>query len=237
MIVKGIVFTALVTSTPFAWLAVQGPDAKVAPAPSVTTRAAELEAQRAADLSHARAELAAARGELQQLRGQLERALDALDRSVEPQQREHNCSPSRSRALLSHYQWLRDQQHPARAAATLTKVVAQFGDEPRRIEAAARDLMTSKEMAGKCDDVALALAQRLQQGADKPSNEALDTMALAYFLNGQFDRAVELQKASHGSNESDSSRRRLRTYEAARDAVGKTLVRGTEPTLLASKEE
>src|SRR6185369_12656103 len=114
------------------------------------------------DLGKARQELDAARGELQQLRKQLEHSLDALDRTFEPQ-RDRNCSPGRNRALMSHYQWLRDEGHGSRAAGVLAKVVDQVGNDQHQRNNVAWNLMTDKETAGKCDEVALAIATRMEE--------------------------------------------------------------------------
>lgn len=47
-------------------------------------------------------------------------------------------------------------------------------------------------------------------------------MALAHFLNGKIDRAIELeQQAIAAGGNGDEYRRRLRTYEAAREALVK----------------
>jgi tetratricopeptide (TPR) repeat protein len=226
MLFKGLVFTALVASTPLAIVATQDPRPTPA-APeqnALKTEVQRLEAlarKNAADLGAARAELEAARTELNSLGKQLAEALDALDRTYEPQ-RDRNCSPSRSRALMSHYQWLRDHGHEQRAGATLAKVVEQAGDNPQRLNSAAWELMTNAETAGKFDDVALAYAQRMEQHGESLSHHHLDTVALAHFLNGQVERAVELQQQAieRGGN-ADDYRRRLRTYEAAKAALVK----------------
>ena len=250
MLVKGIVLTALVASTPLAFVATQDPHP--APAGSETTAAGELakakaEVQRlesltrknAADLAGARRELEAARTDLDQLRRQLEQALDALDGHYEPQ-RDRNCSPSRSRALLTHYQWLRGNGHPQRAAKTLTKVVEQTGDDMNQLNRAAWELMTGKETAGKFDEVALAYVARMQASGNTLDGRQLDTAALAHFLNGQIDQAVTLQQQAieHGGRDEDF-RRRLRTYEAAQAALVKAAAEARLPatTLVAGGDD
>jgi hypothetical protein len=239
MLVKGLVFTALVASTPLAFVATQDPRPAATPE---TTAASELakakaEVQRlealtrknAADLAGARHELEAARTDLDQLRKQLEQALDALDGHFEPQ-RDRNCSPTRSRALLTHYQWLRGNGHPQRAAKTLAKVVGQSGDDVNQLNRAAWELMTGKETAGKYDEVALAFVARMQASGHTLDGRQLDTAALAHFLNGHIDQAVTLQQQAleHGGREEDF-RRRLRTYEAAQAALVKAAAEAKLP--------
>ena len=233
MLLKGLVITALVASTPIAFVATQDP--KPAPTRSEAAAAARAAAtavqeqeQKAAqarqDLEGMRRELDAAPGEMQTMRQQLDQALDALDRTFEAQ-RDRNCSPSRSRALMSHYQWLRDQGHAQRAATVVAKVVEQVGDEPHRLNSAAWHLMTDEETAGKFDEVALALAARMETRGEDLDPRHLDTIAMARFLAGQVDRAVELQSQAiaRGGN-GDEFRRRLRTYQAAKAAVAKASV-------------
>ncbi len=232
MLVKALVLTALVSSTPIAILVTQDPDRRPQPADAPSRLGA-------AELAHARAELAQAHAELLQVRAQLEQALDALDRSCEPRRDHGSCSPSRSRALMSHYQWLREQGHATRAAGTLAKVVDQFGEEPNRLNGIAWNLMTDKETAGKHDEVALAIAQRMGAHADQLQAHHLDTMALAHFLNGGIERAVELQQQAieRGGN-GDDYRRRLRTYEAARAAVAaRQQIAATDDRLIAARDD
>lgn len=257
MIVKGIALTALVASTPLALFATQEPAAG-SQAPQAVERSLEQDKaaeRRAADevqrskqnLQRARAELHAAQQELGVLQKQLDAALDRLDSSVEPQ-RERNCSPSRNRMLMSHFQWLRDQGHRQRAGDALSKVVKQVGDDTSRLNSVAWDLMTEKETAGKFDDVALALMQRLEQVRNTSSDKRhrrvdhnhLDTAALANFLNGKVAAAITLQQQAiaRGGN-SDDYRRRLRTYEAAQIAVAKANRGVALPTatMIAANEE
>jgi Skp family chaperone for outer membrane proteins len=234
MLVKGLVLTAVLASTPLAIVVTQDPQP---PRAEAAARAQALQQQQAAEFAAAREQLQAAREELQRLRAQLERALDALDRQHQPQ-RERNCAPSRGRALMSHYQWLRDEGHRERAAGTLAKVVDQVGADQHQRNSVAWGLMTDKETAGRFDDVALAIAQRMEQGAARDANH-LDTIALAHFLNGKFDRAVALQQqAIAAGGHGDEARRRLRTYEAARDALAES--QGTPAagsTLIAANDD
>lgn len=87
--------------------------------------------------------------------------------------------------------------------------------------------MTNKSIAGKFDEVALALAQRMEAltAADKRrrriDHNHIDTAALANFLNGNVEKAIALQKKAIAKNSSSDFRRRLRTYEAARTALAK----------------
>ena len=250
MLLKGLVVTTLLATTPFAFVASQDPQPSVPPAKSGAANpldtaaraaaAAESHAARAKqELDDAKRELETARGELRTVRRQLEGALDALDRSFEPQ-RDRNCSPSRSRALMSHYQWLRDEGHAQRAANALAKVVEQVGDDPHRLNSAAWHLMNDQETAGKFDELALAIATRMEQRRDELDPRAFDTIAMARFLAGDLERAVELQAEAiaRGGN-ADEYRRRLRTYQAAQAAVAKAGggVPAAQPaTMVASKE-
>ncbi|HEX5054302.1 MAG TPA: hypothetical protein VFZ65_21160 [Planctomycetota bacterium] len=250
MLVKGLVFTALVASAPIALVTKQDPRPNStgaaagaeAAAAAVAADLQRLEAQNkkaAADLAAARRELAAARQDLEKLGHQLDQALDALESTFEPQ-RDRNCSPSRSRALMSHYEWLRTNGLDQRALATLNKVVDQLGDNVQRCNSVAWDLMTDKETAGKFDDVALAIAERMQKSPGELAHNQLDTVAFAHFLNGRVDEAIVLEKQAieRGGN-SDDYRRRLRTYESARDALAKAAAAAPLPagTMVASRDD
>ncbi|MCB9877882.1 MAG: hypothetical protein H6835_09800 [Planctomycetes bacterium] len=221
MFVKGLALTALVASTPLALFVTHDAQQPQDPKP-----AAARPAERSADvdrinqdLRRARAELHAAREDVQRLRGQLDAALDRLEEHYQPE-RDRNCSPSRGRALMSHYQWLRGQGHEERAGTTLAKVVDQVGDDVGRQNSAAWELMTEKDSAGKFDEVALAIARRMDQRRAHLNHNYLDTVALAYFLNGEVELACTLeQQAIEKGGRGDDFRRRLRTYEAARDAL------------------
>ncbi len=255
MIIKGIALTALVASTPLALFATQDPlrseskqalEQKAEKDNAETRRlAAELKRSKL-NVQRARTELQAAQKDLTVLRRQLNAALDRLDGTFE-QKRERNCSPSRNRMLMSHYQWTRDQGHTKRANNVLTKVVKQVGDDTARLNSTAWGLMTDKDTAGKFDDVALALTQRLEQvrAADKRRRgrvdyNHLDTAALANFLNGKVQTAIKLQQdAIAKGGKSDDFRRRLRTYEAAQVALTKA-TRGVAlpaATMIASNQE
>lgn len=251
MLSKGLVVTVLAASTSLAFVGPQEPKPTVAPvAPAATARPAEQPQQQSQQqqqpsqqerqaLQRARAELQQAQLELRQLRQQLDGALDQLDRQLEPQ-RERNCAPSRGRQLMSHYQWLREQGHAQRAAGALAKVVEQVGDDPHRLQHTAQELMTEKETAGRFDELALALVQRLEQRGDAQHPQQLDTMALAHFLNGGIQRAIVLQRqAIERGGRGDEYRLRLRTYEAAQAALAK--VQGdavaAEPKLVAGGDD
>lgn len=252
MLVKGLVCTVLFASAPITWLATQEPRPST-PTPAPAPAAVDAEAAKARlqatqrqvqrDLAAAQQEVAKARVEVARLQQQLARALDALDAAQEPV-RERNCAPSRSRQLMTHYRWLRDEGHAQRADATLAKVVEQVGDDRGRLHRTAHSLLTEAETGGKFDDVALALAEKLEQSGSKEPHH-LDTMACAQFLNGHIERAIELQQRAIAAGGRDEEfRLRLRTYEAARSAIGK-LVReaATESataageTLVASRDD
>lgn len=242
MLVKGLVFALAIASTPVALVVTQDPRPQpTAPGADrvdeVTQRllAAQQQAQRDAEqLAAARRELSAAREELARVRQQLEASLDALDLTCQPQ-RERDCAPSRSRALMSHYQWLRGHGHQQRAANALAKVVDQLGDDPRRLNSAAWSLMTDEETSGHFDEVALAIAERMELRGDLEPR-LLDTVALARFLNGQFERAVALQRQAIADGaRGDDFRRRLRTYEAALAAKADTAAPTPDPAVLVAR--
>jgi len=239
MLLKGLVVTALVASAPITLVATQDPQPNAkAPAstkaeadPATATPAAPAATAKKQDAAAARAEAVAlqkareelhqAQRDLQQLRRQLEVALDQLDRQFEPQ-RDRDCSPSRGRALMSHYQWLRDQGHEQRAGSVLAKVVEQVGDDKNRLRHTAQELMSERETAGRYDDVALALVQRMEANGGLQQHHQFETAALAYFLNGKVAEAVtRQQQAIARGDRGDDARMRLRTYEAALAAVAK----------------
>ena len=250
MLIKGIAVAVFAVSAPFAIVATQDPQ-PAAPKPAagvkdlsevIRQKQAEQAAAAAAknaELDAARAELAAMRQDLQKLTRQLDEALDALEQQFQPQpQRERNCSPSRSRALLTHYEWLKTRGHEQRAAATRDQVLAPYGNDLNQLHSAAWNLMTEKATAGKFDEVALAAVQRMQQHEANMNHQQLDTAALAYSLAGQFDRAAALQRlAIERGGDHDEYRRRLRTYEAAQGQLAKaTEAAAPANALLAGKE-
>ncbi|MFN3243699.1 MAG: hypothetical protein ACE37K_19490 [Planctomycetota bacterium] len=250
MIVKGIALTALVATTPLALFVSQDP-AKQDPKPAVQRqekpqpRTGELR-RAESNVKRARAELKNAQRDLARLRDQLNAALDRLDQHVTPQ-RESNCAPSRNRTLMSHYQWLRDQGHQQRAQGTLASVVKRVGDDPGRLNSVAWDLMTDKATAGKFDEMALAMTERMEALVAKSSRRRgqshynyLDTAALANFLNGNVEKAITLQRtAIERGGRSDDFRRRLRTYEAAQSALVKATQAKPLPaaTMVATNQE
>lgn len=222
MLVKGLVCTVLFASAPLTWIATQQPRPASTPADAEAAQsrlqATQRQVQR--DLEAAQQEVAKARAEAARLQRQLGRALDALEAAQEPR-REHNCAPSRSRQLMTHYRWLRDEGHAERADATLAKVVEQVGDDRGRLHRTAHSLLTEAETGGKFDDVALALVEKLEQSGSKEPHH-LDTMACAQFLNGRIERAIELQRRAIAAGGRDEEfRLRLRTYEAAQNAIGR----------------
>ncbi|MFK7739122.1 MAG: hypothetical protein AB8H80_02275 [Planctomycetota bacterium] len=234
MIVKGIALTALVASTPLALFASQQQDPKSRtrverPAVVDAARTNLLRAQ--TDLQRAQNELDGARRDLKQLKLRLESALDRLDDHVDGKERrshENDCAPSRSRMLMSHFQWLRKQGHGQRAQTAVAKIVKRVGDDAGRLNSVAWDLMTDKSTAGQYDEIALALTKRMEEVSASSKNRRhksrnhahLDTAALAQFLNGNVERAIRLQEdAIKQGGRSDDYRRRLRTYQAARIAV------------------
>lgn len=215
---------AVLASTPLCLMNPQEPQPAAAPttssAPAATRKADE---QMARDIVRMQRELAAAKKDVEDMRRQLGEVLDTLEQgyTVRDRNQSGNCSPNRNRSLMSHYQWLDRNHHAERAAKMLATIVEQVGDNASRINGVAWELMTDKETAGQYDRIALALADRMEAaGAANLPHQYLDTIALARFLNGQVERAIEVERAAieRGGN-SDDYRRRLRTYEVARDAI------------------
>jgi hypothetical protein len=82
--------------------------------------------------------------------------------------------------------------------------------------------MSERETAGRFDDVALALVQRMEANGGLQQHHQFETAALAYFLNGKVGEAVaRQQQAIARGDRGDDARLRLRTYEAALAAVAK----------------
>ncbi len=82
-----------------------------------------------------------------------------------------------------------------------------------------------------------------QRGSELDARH-LDTVAMARFLAGQVDRAVDLQRqAIERGGDSDEFRRRLRTYRAAQTAIAKATapapgaVPATTPTVMIANKE
>lgn len=233
MLIKSLVLGAALISTPLCFLDQQDP--KLAPrerapaaAPAKVDDAAKLRDLQK-QLSAARKELDGAKRDLGDMRRQVNELLDIAEQGLQLNERRNHsqsCSPSISRSLLSHYQWLEKNRHEQRAQKTLAAVVERAGDDPRRLGEMARELMTEKATAGQFDRVALALAERIEErtGARQDRRRLdprlLDTVALAHFLNGGIAEAIANQQAAIecGGN-GDDYRRRLRTYEAALAAV------------------
>ena len=171
-----------------------------------------LEEAHAEELEQLRAEYADATANVKSLSGQLNECMDFL---LAPRPRHNSCRPDR-RPISKHYQWMRKNGHDAHADKALAVYVKSVGDKNRNLNSAAWSLMTNKDTAGQYDDLALGLANRMEQkgGLD---HRQLDTVALAKFLNGHVDDAINFQKKAikHGGN-NDDYRRRLRTYEAAK---------------------
>ncbi|MCA8952371.1 MAG: hypothetical protein KDE27_22870 [Planctomycetes bacterium] len=196
------------------------------------SKPAPREANERAEIQRLRRELEGAKRDVEDMRRQLGELLDTMDQGFVAQQH-RNCSPSRNRALMSHYQWLDKNHHDERASKALATIVEQAGNDAGHLNGLAWGLMTDKETAGQFDRVALALAERMEQGRGRLPHRYIDTVALARFLNGQVDQAVALQKrAIAAGGNSDDYRRRLRTYEAAQAAVAKAATPRPERTPL-----
>jgi len=251
MLIKSFCLGAVLVSTPLCLMTPQGKERdRSAPAVQDPRPSETLSPRQRAELKKVRRELDGAKRDLVEMRGQLEEVLDALDATFASRQH-RNCSPSRNRGLMSHYQWLDQNNHPARADKALATIVKQAGNRVSSLNSAAWSLMTDDDTAGKFDRVALALAERMEASKGELRHHYLDTIALARFLNGQGERAVALQKkAIAAGGTSDDYRRRLRTYEVARDALvvarqmpkstmpGRLMpVRATNGTIVATNQE
>ena len=218
MLVKTAILGFFIASTPI-YLATSEqaspePQGKHQREAAQARRAAEkLQRAQAKELDRLSTELDAAERRVEELETQLEEALDMLEQSS--QRRRRNCTPSRS--LLTQFQWMRRNGHVERAQNTIARFVKEIGDDNRRLNRCAWELMTDAETAGKFDDAALALAERMQERPNQLSHRLLDTIALAKFLNGRVDEAIDLQRlAIERGGKDDDYRRRLRTYEAAK---------------------
>ncbi len=200
MLVKVALLAVLAASTPLFFAAAPQDPADEPEAPA-SPSACCAEAQARADA----------------LQRQLDECLDMLEQDdCTPR---HNCSPSRGqrRTLMTQYQWLRRNGHDQRAERALTRLVESVGDDAHQLNNAAWHLMTDDATQGQFDEVALALMEHLQARGDDLPHHVLDTAALAKFLGGKVDEAIELQRRAVAHNEHDGDyRRRLRTYEAAR---------------------
>lgn len=215
MFAKPVVLGVLLAASPLCFLAaVQDPNLRQGAA-SLSEEIAALRGEVArlrAVAEDARARLEGAQSEVGEVRRQLEECLDLLQQSTEPERR-HNCTPSR--ASLTYYQWLDRNGHGPRADAMLERAIAENGNEPRRLVSMASSLMREEETAGKFDRAALAVARRLLVDDAKLDPRALDVIAMAHFLNGQVDEAVQFERRAVGANKNGEDRERLRLYEAA----------------------
>ncbi len=217
MLIKATLLGVLIASTPLYLVSMQGPqDGEPAPDDGTPTLAPaddlrpELELLRG-EHADALRELDAERARADRLQAQLEHCMDFL---LQTRERRSSCRPSRR--MMTHYQWMRQNGHDAHAQKALAHVVEQLGDDNNRLNRAAWHLMTDEETAGQYDELALALAERMQQNSGL-DHRMLDTVALARFLNGHVDEAIALQKqAIEEGGRSDDYRRRLRTYEAGK---------------------
>lgn len=160
--------------------------------------------------------------ELRDSERQLGESLDMLEQGMKQQLRRHrNCAPARE--SLVYYQWLDANEHKELAANDLDHWVQTLGNgsqRTRHLNRYAWSLMTERKTAGKFDRAALALVERAAASTTELDANTLDTLALAKFLDGQLERACEVQKrAVQRESRDDELRRRLRMYEAARDAA------------------
>ena len=178
-----------------------------------TTDKTEVEQLRA-EVEALRKQVQSAKEQRQNLKGQLDEALDMIVDSTKVVRHRHSCTPSRSRSLLTHYQWMEQRGHEKRADKLIAQVIKNHKDDPGRMNSLAWNLMTEKGLAGKFNRAALRIAERMQEHR-KLQHHYLDTIALAHFLNGNVKIAVENQRKALSANKSGDYRRRLMVYEAA----------------------
>ena len=177
---------------------------------SHAARIEDLERRHADQVATLQDQLAASQLRVADLERQLEECMDFIMAGTE---RHSGCKPSRR--MMTHYMWLKNNGHGERAQGALDRVVAQVGSKNSSLNRAAWYLMTEKDTAGQYDELALALAERMQGNGGMDHRE-MDTVALAKFLNGRTEEAIELQKkAIKKGGKSGDYCRRLRTYEAA----------------------
>ncbi|MEO0479495.1 MAG: hypothetical protein AAF196_08450 [Planctomycetota bacterium] len=169
-------------------------------------------------LMQARRRLESNEQRLEVVRQRLNECADlAVDAVVENDH--HNCTPSRN--LISHFQWMHENELPEPADRLLTHIVDQHRGDPERLARLARNLMTDDELAGRFDAAALAISERANGSIQRPHAAVFDAYALALFLNERFDEAVLYgrQALQAAGREDERLMRRLRTYETAASAL------------------
>ncbi len=242
MLIKATLLGICVASTPLYFAASQNPeeqdparDAEAVPAVH-TPQPGDVDSLRAEHAAHVERLEARHAEEIEQLRAALDAAIrraercenrghelstqldECMDFLLVPRTHRSGCRPSRS--LMVHYQWMRKNGHDDKANIALKRVVQQYGQDNRHLNSLAWNLMTDEDTSGKFDELALAVAQRMQKSPKPLSHRQLDTVALAKFLNGYVDEAIALQRrAIQNGGKGDDYRRRLRTYEAAKRAA------------------
>lgn len=178
-------------------------------------RALEAKAD-AATAAHdaARRTAGAAEAQADALKRQLDECMTLLEQSTARVR--GNCTPARTRKLLTYYQWMQHNGHQQRANRMLTQVLQDTHRNTESLNSLAWHLLTNKETSGKFDAAALAIAECMEKNGHLRHHHA-DTIALAKFLNGHVDDAIAMQKkAIAAGGNSDEYRRRLRVYEVAR---------------------
>ena len=229
MLIKAIVLGAAALSTPIVLVSThpeaQGPGRGPAPDPIDAVHALQRSGGEDADLIQLRGKyrdairrVADAETRAAELQSQLEECMTfLLDAPVE----RSSCSRQRSRgrSLMTYYQWMKGHGHDAHADLALQRIVESYGDDTDRLNSLAWHLMTDESTAGQFDELALAVAERMQKSR-RMKHQHIDTVALAKFLGGEIDEAIALQKkAIAKGGRSDDYRRRLRTYEAAKQVA------------------
>lgn len=244
MIVKGLLLAAVATTAPVAvYTTIQDPGSDAVPTTDAvegsedaarTAAASEIEVLRA-EVASLRGQLADCEGEravmadietrLQEALATVERAHDTLrQRDAELEEvwelaasgrHRDNCTPSR--ALLTRWKWSTRRGNTEEADKTLAAIVERHGRSGDHLNRLAWNLMTEDGVRGDHDALALVLSERMLEVDRRPNHAHLDTAALAFFLNGKVERAIELQQQAvkrQGGSDSDYQRR-LRTYLAA----------------------
>lgn len=180
-----------------------------------SSRISDLEAQ----VERLRAEVEAQRERAEVAEGQVDRVLEelreALDMLLAAPPRERSCAPSRE--LLDQHEWLKKRGHDQHAEKAIDRISKQYRNDTGRINRLAWTLLTDDECAGKYDQTAFALAEKMRASSRKLPHQYLDTIALAHFINGRIENAVTLQQKALTARGGDNSdyRRRLRTYQSA----------------------
>lgn len=165
----------------------------------------------------------------EQIEERFEARMESFEQSWEAEHddgdSDRNCTPSRasgrrdctpSRSLISRFQRAHEQGDRRRARRAVEQIMEQHGRNLSSLNSLAWELLTDDDHAGRHDDLAMALAERMLAQREHLNHYMKDTVALALFRAGEVRQAVDLQREAiaEGGNDSDY-RRRLATYEQA----------------------